>query len=72
MNEFEAKAARQSAVIYTSISLGIVFLFLLFTYTNGVSYTAVARIGGAIWVFILSMIVTMPIVIPKVKEKVLG
>lgn len=71
MMELEEKAARQATIIYTSLSLGIAILFLLFTYFNGESYTSVARIGGTIWVFILSMIVTMPIVIPKVKEKIM-
>ncbi|OFV84767.1 MAG: hypothetical protein A2W26_10665 [Acidobacteria bacterium RBG_16_64_8] len=33
------------------------------------SYSAVARFGGAIWVFILVMIVLMPIVIPRVRNR---
>ncbi|GAB6171511.1 hypothetical protein JCM15765_09890 [Paradesulfitobacterium aromaticivorans] len=72
MNELEAKAARQAALIYTVLSLAIAILFLVFTLVNGNTYTTVARIGGMIWVFILAMIVTMPIIIPVVKKKVMG
>jgi hypothetical protein len=42
------------------------------TFLTGKNYTAVARVGGMIRVFILSMIISMPIVIPKIKKKVLG
>jgi len=72
MNELEAKAARQSFVVYTAFSLSTTLIFLAFTWVNGNTYTAVARIGGMIWVFILSMIVFMPIVIPAVKKKIMG
>ena len=72
MNELEAKAARQASAIYTGISLTIALLFLVITLVDGKNYTAVARIGGMIWVFILSMIVAMPIVIPAVKKRIMG
>ncbi|MDI6814095.1 MAG: hypothetical protein QMC95_18285 [Desulfitobacteriaceae bacterium] len=72
MNELEAKAARQASVVYTTVSLAITLLFLVITLFDGNTYTAVARIGGMIWVFILSMIVSMPIVIPVVKKKIMG
>lgn len=68
----ETKAARQAAVIYTAISLGLTLLFLALTFLTGKSYTPVARIGGAVWVFILTMIITMPLVIPAVKNRVMG
>ncbi len=71
MNELEAKAARQAAVVYIVISLAIALLFLVTTLVDGNTYTAVARMGGMIWVFVLSMIVTMPIVIPVVKKKIM-
>ncbi|RJQ31290.1 MAG: hypothetical protein C4589_01945 [Peptococcaceae bacterium] len=61
--------ARYSALIYTSISLAIAVIFLLATFTTGFFYPPVARLGGAVWVFILSMIITMPLVIPYVKKK---
>lgn len=72
MPDLEAKAARLAAVIYTGISLALAVLFLAGTFLTGRSYTAVARIGGTVWVFILTMIITMPIVIPYVKKKVVG
>lgn len=65
----EARAARRGAFIYTSISLGISLLFLLATLLNGQNYTPVARLGGMVWVFILSMIISMPMVIPAVKKR---
>jgi len=72
MNELEVKAARQASVIYTAVSLAIALLFLIITMVDGNTYTAVARIGGFIWVFILTMIVAMPIVIPTVKKRIIG
>lgn len=72
MNELEAKAARQASVVYTTVSLAITLLFLVITLFDGNTYTSVARFGGMIWVFILSMIVSMPIVIPVVKKKIMG
>ncbi|MGI6284763.1 hypothetical protein SEF58_02970 [Neomoorella humiferrea] len=72
MQDLEAKAAKQAAIIYTGISLALALLFLFITFLDGRSYTVVARIGGTIWVFILTMIITMPIVIPYVKKKVMG
>lgn len=72
MTELENKAARQAAVIYTAISLGAVLLFVALTFLTGKTYTVVARVGGAVWVFILTLIVTMPIVIPKVKNKLMA
>ena len=72
MNELEVKAAKQAAVVYTALSLAISLIFLIITRVDGNTYTAVAQIGGMIWVFILSMIVFMPIVIPAVKKKIMG
>ena len=56
-----------SALIYTGISFLAAGLFLAATLTG--HYTAVERIGGMTWVFILSMIILMPIVTPLVKKK---
>ncbi|KGK89141.1 hypothetical protein DP73_11295 [Desulfosporosinus sp. HMP52] len=72
MSELEAKAARHAFVVYTVLSLTITFIFLVITWVDGNTYTAVARIGGMVWVFILSMIVFMPIVIPMVKKRIMG
>lgn len=57
-----------SALIYTSVSLIASALFLAATMLG--DYTWVARIGGAAWVFLLSMIILMPVVTPLVKRKV--
>jgi hypothetical protein len=56
-----------SALIYTGIPAIISGIFLLATLTG--HYTVVERIGGAVWVFLLSMIILMPLVIPRVKKK---
>lgn len=56
-----------SAVIYTGISVVVAGLFLLGTLAD--EYTLVERIGGAVWVFLLSMIILMPVIIPLVKKK---
>jgi hypothetical protein len=65
--EVEASIARRSALIYLPISVGAGLLFLLAATLGG--YPLVARIGGSIWVAILSLIVTMPIVIGRVKKR---
>lgn len=51
---------RRSALWYTGTSLGVVVLFLTLTVLVG-GYRVAAVVGGAIWSFILSMIVTMPL-----------
>ncbi len=56
-----------SALIYTSISVAASAVFFIVT-TAG-SYDLIARVGGAAWVFLLSMIILMPIITPLVKKK---
>ncbi len=58
-----------SAIIYTGASLVTAAIFLLATLAG--TYTIVERIGGTLWVFILSMIILMPIVTPRVKKRLL-
>lgn len=72
MNGTETTAARWAMLIYTTLSLVVAFFFLIMTLVNGNTYSIVARVGGMIWVFILSMIFFMPIVIPAVKKRILG
>lgn len=72
MQDLKVKVTSQAALIYSSISLVLAFLFLLVTFLTGENYTPVARIGGMVWVFILSMIITMPIIISAVNKKVMG
>jgi hypothetical protein len=67
-NEVERKIARRSALIYLPISLGIALSFLLIASLIG-GYSQVARIGGSVWVGLLSLIVSMPLVTARVKRK---
>lgn len=59
--------ARRSASIYIPITLGA---SLLFTVAAGLTgpYTPVAIVGGVVWVGLLSLIVSMPIVTSYVKK----
>lgn len=65
--QVEKQIAQKSALIYIPISLGAALLFLLVSTLTG-DYPLVARVGGTIWVALLSLIVSMPIVISKVKK----
>jgi hypothetical protein len=51
---------RRSAFWYSGTSLGVALLFWALAQIVG-GYPPAAVIGGAIWSFILSMIVTMPL-----------
>lgn len=66
--QIEKQVARKSALIYLPISLGAALLFVLLSLTNG-HYPLVARVGGMIWVGLLSLIVSMPLVIAKIKKQ---
>ena len=65
--QVEKQVAKKSVFIYLPISVGMALLFLLLT-TFG-NYTWVARIGGMVWVGLLSLIVSMPIVISRIKKQ---
>lgn len=49
-----------------AVATGLVFLTVTVAFGD---YDWVARIGGATWVFLLSMIILMPIMIPWVRER---
>jgi phosphotransferase system glucose/maltose/N-acetylglucosamine-specific IIC component len=66
-----ARATFLSALIYTSVALAASGLFLAVTVLAG-DYGWVARVGGAGWVFFLSMIILMPVVIPWMKQRLKG
>jgi hypothetical protein len=66
MAQAERNIARRSALVYTAISLAVALIFLAVATLTG--YDAVARFGGALWVFMLSMIVTMPVVTSRLKR----
>jgi hypothetical protein len=56
-----------SALTYLPISLAAAGIFLAITLKG--DYSWVARIGGTAWVFILSMIITMPLITSLVKKR---
>lgn len=66
----EKAIARKSAFIYLPISIGAALLFLVATSAGG--YPTVARLGGTVWVGLLSLIVSMPIVVSRVKKQAQG
>jgi hypothetical protein len=65
--QVEKEVARKSALIYLPIAIGVALLFLLAASVLG-DYPSVAKIGGAVWVGLLSLIVSMPIVTSRVKK----
>lgn len=69
--QVEKEVARQSALIYLPIAFGAALLFWLAASLTG-DYPLVARIGGTVWVWLLSLIVAMPIVTARVKRQVRG
>lgn len=66
----ETAVARQSALIYTPLAVGAAMLFLLLASLG--DYPTTARVGGAVWVGLLSLIVAMPLVTARVKERLRG
>lgn len=67
----EKEVARKSAWIYLPISIGAAVVFWLITKQSG-DYPTVARIGGAVWVGLLTLIVSMPVVISRLKKQFQG
>lgn len=65
--QVEKQVAQKSALIYLPISIGLALLFFLVSTFTG-DYPIVARIGGTVWVALLSLIVSMPIVISRIKK----
>ncbi|MBI4340358.1 MAG: hypothetical protein HY680_10485 [Chloroflexi bacterium] len=61
------KASIISALVYLGISCLAAGLFLAITLAG--DYSWVARLGGSAWIFLLSNIVLMPLVIPVVKKR---
>lgn len=58
-------AGRVSAAIYSALSLAAGLAFLVVTLSAG-DYSWVSRIGGALWVAALTLIILMPTVTPIV------
>lgn len=66
----DREIARRSALIYVPITLGAIILFLLAATVIG-GYPLVAQIGGAVWIGLLMMIVSMPVVTGEVKKRLM-
>lgn len=66
----EKVIARRSALIYLPITIGVVGLFWMATLVIG-GYPLVARVGGAVWIGLLMLIVTMPVVTAEVKKRIM-
>ena len=66
--QVEKEVARKSALIYLPVSIGAALLFLLAASLLG-GYPLVAKAGGTVWVGLLSLIVSMPIVTARVKRQ---
>lgn len=66
--QFEQAVARRSALIYLPISLSAAVVFLVAASVLG-DYPTVARIGGTVWITILSLIISMPLVTARVKKQ---
>jgi len=67
--EVERVVARRSALIYLPTAGGVALLFLLAASVFG-NYPLVAKLGGTVWVGLLSLIVSMPLVTARVKKHI--
>ncbi len=56
----EAQATGSGALIYLPMSVGAALLFL--TASMLADYPPMARLGGTVWVGLLSLVVSMPVV----------
>jgi len=68
-NSVESEITRRSLSIYLPISITAALLFLLAASVTG-DYSTVARVGGAVWVGMLSLIVSMPLVTARLKKRI--
>ena len=68
-NSVESEITRRSLSIYLPISITAALLFLIAASVTG-DYPTVARVGGAVWVGVLSLIVSMPLVTARVKKRI--
>ncbi len=57
-----------SAVIYGGLSTIGALAFFVVTLVTG-DYSWVSRVGGAIWIFFLAMIILMPTVTPLIRAR---
>ena len=64
----DRQLASRAALTYITISALVALAFLALATVKG-NNTDVARFGGALWVFMLSLIVTMPLVTAWYKQR---
>ena len=69
--KLDQEIARKSAVVYLAITAIMALLFFVITGLMG-TYSSVARIGGVMWISLLTLIVSMPLVITYMKRKIKG
>ena len=70
--KFRARdAGRLSAAIYGMLSALVAGIFFAVTVLTG-DYSWVARVGGSVWLFLLSMIILMPTVTPWLRKRLEG
>ena len=67
----DREIARKSAVRYLTITLTVAVVFFAVTGWIG-TYPLVARIGGLVWISLLTLIVSMRVVTSRMKKKVKG
>lgn len=67
--QVEKAIARKSAQIYLPLSVGTAILFLVISSLAG-GYPPIARLGGTVWVALLTLIVSMPVVTSRVKKTI--
>ncbi len=67
MDGDDSTVARRSALIYVPLALTAAMLFWLAASLSG-NYPVVARIGGSVWVGLLTLIISMPVVTARVKK----
>lgn len=64
----ESDLTRRSARIYAPLSLGAGGLFYFAASLTG-NHDLVARVGGAVWVGMLALIIAMPLVTARTKRR---
>lgn len=69
--DMQKKAMRSSTAISFAFALIMGGVFFLLT-SLGEGYNIVSRYGGAVWVFLLSLIIALPTVTPIVKRRLKG
>lgn len=66
--KLDNEISRKSAIVYLSIAIGTALLFLVASSLVG-TYTTVAKIGGMVWIGLLTLIVSMPLATAHYKKK---